>query len=407
MNNKIILYIVILLLVIIGVGYIDAARPKPINWNPSYKVSDKIPLGLYVFDKEIGGLLKDSKIEKLDVTPYEFFTQNYANSEDYENDSIAPVYTKEGTFLYIDESARLDDESINEILTFVSYGNKAFISAKDFPRSLQDSLQLNLTSEYSFGMDIYNSVYNDKLGKKEYKLNEGVSNSYFNKIDYETTTALGYIRQDTSRINFVKINYYQGEIYLHNQPAAFTNFHLLKDNHHEYAEKVLSYVPKGNIFWYTKEQMGNKDSESPLRYILSQPALKWAWYIFLIGTLLFMIFNVKRKQRIVPIIKPLHNTTIDFVKTIGNLYHQEGDHDNIIEKKIIYFLERVRNEYLMDTTVLDDHFIRKLHQKSGKDISVIEKAVRLINAHKKSPHSAIESDLIEISTAIENVLHKD
>ena len=95
------------------------------------------------------------------------------------------------------------------------------------------------------------------------------------------------------------------------------------------------------------------------------------------------------------------------IKTIGNLYHQEGDHDNIIEKKIIYFLERIRNEYLMDTSSLDDHFIKKLHQKSGKDIQVIEKAVNLIIANRKSPHSAIETDLIQISTAIENVLHKD
>ena len=401
MNKNITIYIVLLLLLIIGIGYIDGARPKPIDWNPSYKTGDKIPLGLYVFNEEVEGLLKDSKIEKIRETPYQFFTGIY------NYDTITPGYIKKGTFMYIDESTRLDDESIDEMLYFVSYGNKAFISAKDFPRKLLDSLKLNLTSEYIPKGNFYNAVYNTKLGTKEYEINEGVTNSYFNKMDYETTTSLGYVRQDTARVNFVKVNYYQGEIYLHNQPAAFSNFHLLKGNHHEYAEKVLSYVPKGNVFWYTKEQEGNQASESPLRYILSQPALKWAWYIFLLGTLLFMLFNAKRKQRVVPIIKPLHNTTIDFVKTIGNLYHQEGDHDNIIEKKIIYFLERIRNEYLMDTSNLDDYFIRKLHQKSGKDIQVIEKAVYLINAHRKSPHSAIEADLIQISTAIENVLHKD
>ena len=401
MSKNIILYIVLLLLLIIGIGYIDTARPKPVDWTPSYKTGDKIPLGLYVFNQEIKEILEGSKIEKIQETPYQFFTGSY------NYDTINPGYNKSGTFLYVDESTRLDEESVNEMLYFVSYGNKAFISAKDFPRNLLDSLKLNLTSQYNPKADIYNSVYNTKLGNKEYQINEGVTNSFFDKMDYETTTALGYIRQDTARVNFIKVKYYQGEIYLHNQPAAFTNFHLLKGNHHEYAEKVLSYIPKGNVYWYTKEQEGNQSSQSPLRYILSQPALKWAWYIFLLGTLLFMIFNAKRKQRIVPIIKPLPNTTIDFVKTIGNLYHQEGDHDNIIEKKIIYFLEKIRNEYLMDTSILDDSFIRKLHQKTGKDIQVIEKAVYLINAHRKSPHTAIEADLIQISNAIENVLHKD
>ena len=92
-----------------------------------------------------------------------------------------------------------------------------------------------------------------------------------------------------------------------------------------------------------------------------------------------MIFNAKRRQRVIPIIKPLPNTTVDFTKTIGNLYYQEGNHQNLIDKKIIYFLERVRNEYLIDTAVLDENFIKKLHAKTGKDIKDIEHLVYLIN----------------------------
>ena len=142
-----------------------------------------------------------------------------------------------------------------------------------------------------------------------------------------------------------------------------------------------------------------------MRYILSQPALKWAWYIFLTGMFLFIIFNAKRKQRIVPIIKPLTNTTIDFTKTIGNLYYQEGDHDTIIDKKIIYFLERIRTEYLIDTTKLDDEFVKKLQHKTGKDEKDIQELVFLINEHRNSYHANIEEDLIRINNAIEKILH--
>jgi hypothetical protein len=110
---------------------------------------------------------------------------------------------------------------------------------------------------------------------------------------------------------------------------------LLKDNHHQYTEKIVSYIPKGQITWLIKGQTGESISQSPLRFILNQPALKYAWFLFLIGMVFFMIFNAKRKQRVVPIIKPLTNTTVDFTKTIGNLYFQEGDHQNIIDKKII------------------------------------------------------------------------
>jgi hypothetical protein len=87
------------------------------------------------------------------------------------------------------------------------------------------------------------------------------------------------------------------------------------------------------------------------------------------------------------------------------LYYQEGDHDNIIDKKIIYFLERIRNEYLLDTTKLDDDFIKKLHLKSGKDETDIRELVFLINEHRKSYHGSLEEDLIRINNAIEKVLN--
>ncbi|WP_244299013.1 hypothetical protein [Flavobacterium nitrogenifigens] len=142
-----------------------------------------------------------------------------------------------------------------------------------------------------------------------------------------------------------------------------------------------------------------------MRYIWSQPALKSAWYLGLLGILIFMIFNAKRKQRVVPIIKPLQNLTVDFTKTIGNLYYQEGDHTNIIDKKIIYFLEKIRTDYLLDTSKLDDDFITKLHYKTGKDEKDIRDVVQLINDHRNSYHGSLEEDLIKINTAIEKILH--
>ena len=118
-----------------------------------------------------------------------------------------------------------------------------------------------------------------------------------------------------------------------------------------------------------------------------------------------MIFNAKRKQRIIPIIKPLSNTTVDFTKTIGNLYYQEGDHQNLIDKKIIYFLERIRNDYLIETSTLDENFVKKLQAKTGKEIKDIEHLVHLIKHQRKSYNLSIESDLIEINNAIEKIIN--
>jgi len=398
MNRQVKIYIALLLLILIGTIAYDSTQPKPIDWTPTYSVTDKIPFGLYVFDHEIDQLLKGRKLTRHNVTPYEYLESLY----DY--DSLVNDYKVKGCIFNINQYSNLDSESVKEICYFVSHGNSAFLSARVLPDELLDSLHVEMDADFKYSDSIFNWVANPKLGSNKYNILEGVGNNYFAKIDSTNTTVLGYQSGDSTRVNFIKVQYKNGEVFLHTQPTAFTNFHLLKKDHYQYAEKVLSYVPQGNVFWFRKQQDGEVISDSPLRYITSQPALKWAWYLFLLGMLVFILFNAKRKQRVVPIISPLGNTTIDFTKSIGNLYFQEGDHDNIINKKIIYFLEKIRNEYLIDTTKLDDEFVKKLHLKSGKELHDIKQAVFLINTHRRSPHNSVAEDLIQINNAIEKIL---
>ena len=402
MNNKIKIYIALLVVIFALIVIADYNRPKAVDWRPTYSVNDKIPFGLYVLDHEIGGILKNQKIERLSTsTPYEFLNTKY------DSDSLVDTYTIKGTVLNISEFASIDEASMKEIFYFVSHGNNAFLSMKTFPQSLLDSLKLDFRTDFHYTPKSTIWLANKNLGRKPYNFTEGMDNYYFSKIDTLNTTVLGYQRNEFSskKVNFIKVPYINGYFYLHTQPAVFSNFHLLKANHYEYAEKAFSYIPKEAVYWYMKPTNGEGISDSPMRYILGQAALKWAWYIFLIGTLIFILFNAKRKQRIVPIIKPLANLTVDFTKTIGNLYYQEGDHNNIVDKKIIYFLERIRNEYLIDTSKLDKEFVTKLHLKSGKNRADIENAIQLIIDHRKSYHHSIEADLIEINNAIEKILN--
>ena len=394
MQKSLKIYIAILIILLVGIVIIDGSKPIPINWTPTYDTKDKIPFGLYVLDKEFSGILNDRKFKKLDFTPYEYFrTDNLKDS--------AETLQVEGTFLKISEFSDLDKLSSIALLDFAGRGNNVFLSMKDFPDVILDSLKFAVKGEYQFSDSIYNWMANSKFGKQKYNLVEGIGNNYFSKIDSATATVLGFQSGDSVRINFIKIKFKSGNFFLHTQPAAFTNFHLLKKNNFEYAEKVLSYLPKADVIWYTKNQNGEKISTSPLRFIFSQPALKAAWFLFLTGMLLFMIFNAKRRQRVVPIIKPLQNSSVDFTRTIGNLYFQEGEHGNLIDKKIIYFLDKIRSQYMLETITLDDNFIKKLHQKSGKKLVDIQNIVFSINHHRKNNFESIEADLIELNAATE------
>ncbi|HSD14550.1 MAG TPA: DUF4350 domain-containing protein [Flavobacterium sp.] len=395
MNRTLKIYIAFFVLIVIGIIVIDANRSKPIDWTPSYATKDKIPFGLFVLDNEIDSLLPNHKVERFQSTVYEFLDPKYSYDDS--------TYTVKGSLLFISQNNEFDQSSLDELLWFVEQGNTAFLSMTNFPETLMDTLKTDFGNQYSLTDSLYFNLNNAVFRQQKYVFKKGASLSYFNKTDSLNATVLGHQEIDTARhANFLKVPFGKGNFYLHTQPAAFSNYYLLNKKNSDYCANILSYLPKGKVFWQSKGYGNEEISGSPLRYITSQPALKWAWYLFLIGMLTFIIFNAKRRQRVIPIKVPLQNTTVDFTKTIGNLYLQEGNHYVIIDKKIIYFLEKIRTDYLLDTFNLDETFINRLHQKTGKDKSDIENVVQLIKKHRNNLDST-EKDVIEISKAIEKI----
>jgi hypothetical protein len=398
MNKSLKIYIFILVLILIGILFVDANRPKPINWTPTFALNDKIPFGLYVFSQESENLFSNQKITKINATPYEYFYDKY----DYEDST----YTVKGDILYINEDFTIDDSSVDELFYYASRGNDVFISSTFFSKSLKDTLGFEIETSNIFMDSFALNVSNKNLNPKDYYYSKGVSTKYFSKIDTTNTVVLGHQNSTKENLtNFIKVPYKSGNFYLHTQPIVFTNYYMLKDTNHEYVEQISSYLNQDKVYWFAKSYNNSELNQSIMRYILSQSSLKWAWYISLISILIFIVFNAKRKQRVIPIVEPLRNTTVDFTKTIGNLYYQEGNHKNIIDKKIIYFLEKIRNEYLIDTTELDATFINRFQHKSGHKKEDIATLVQLIN-HLRRKEVCNESDIVTLNLAIEKLNHK-
>lgn len=394
MSKTVKLYIALLVVLFIGFAIIEFSAETPIDWTKTYSETDKIPYGTFVFYEELPNIFPESKIEKVKVSPYEYFDEYY-NWED-------STYDVAGNFIHIDEFAAIDDVSAQELLDFAAHGNDVFISTSYPPQKFYDSLYLEVQNSYDVKGNAEFGFINPAFKNDSIIIEKGLSNIYFSKLDSSITTVLGYQKFDSiKRINFVKINHGFGSVYLHLQPIVFTNFHMLKKDNQKYAAAALSYLQDEPIFYDYHSKVGNDLGDSPLRFILSNPALRAAWYLGLISLLLFMIFNAKRKQRIVKVIKPLENTTVAFTKTIGNLYFETKDHDNLIDKKITYFLEYIRRVYYLDTQLLDEKFVKNLTVKSGKDKGIVKKLVDLIVYLKAKP-VCTEADLLNLNNTIED-----
>lgn len=362
-------------------------KPKPTDWTPTYLKEDKIPMGTYILYQELGSIFPKSVISPSRLPVYntlkdkEFIRTNY---------------------LFIAGEVRMDEYDYQELVKYMEKGNNVLIAAYQLSDLLSDTLNLKMNSVFNYSTNKVtrvNFVAPALKDKNGYAFNKGLGDQYFSRVDTSRATALG--RNANGDVNFVKYTYGRGALYILPSPQLLSNYNLLNPAGAGYIAKVLSFLPVAEkVIWDENNTKGNMDDESVLRVLFRNERLRWAYYLALAGLLIFVFFEMKRRQRIIPVIAPLKNTSVDFVKVIGKVYYQQRDNRDIVQKKISYFLAQVRTNYRLKTTKLNEEFMADLILKSGIAEAVIHPLIEMIN---KLNNAVVVSDgdLIELNKLIE------
>ncbi|TWP29077.1 hypothetical protein ETU09_04345 [Apibacter muscae] len=392
MNKHLKIYIGIFIIVIGGLMYLEYQKPKPVDWTETYSSKDKIPLGTYVLFQELSKLFPQKTVTSISETPSSYL---FDNEETYDSNSL---------YFFLNKNSTISETDLEYLNDFVNVGGDVFIISNHLPEELEK--QLNVETDI-----IYNSnrlkdrvklrLVNPSFEKQEYTYNKVNPLTYFSKIDTTKSVILGELTQSGNRkANFIKTKYGEGNFYIHLLPEAFTNYYLLNDDTYTYAIHSLNYIDKKNILWDEQNKSINSVQKGILMYIFSSPALTWAWRVLILGSIIYVLFLGKRLQRIIPIVNPLKNTTVEFTKTIGNIYFNQREHQDIINKKITYFLYFVKEKYFLNTAFIDENFSEKLHTKSGVSKEITDKIVSLIQKNRDSK-SSTENDLKLINQTID------
>ncbi len=347
-----------LMLVVLLLTYLEASEPEPVNWSPSYLESDKIPLGTFVF-YESWKETASSTIEDIKIPPFEFLDQ-----------------AENGTYFFLNNSLLFDESELSKLLDWVSQGNDVFMSANVFSEALLDTLKLE-TGIRIPGTDLssqpyINLVHPELQNKEPYIFEQDTELTYFSRIDTINQTILGvgniktFSKPQEAYPVFIMSSFGEGNIYIHSFPQAFSNYFLLLNSNYHYAQDVLGYINNDNlIYWDQYYKTGKTFYSSPLYILLNNKPLKWAYYFVLIGSLLFIIFEGKRKQQPVPVKAPLKNQTLEYSKTIADLYLEQKEYRALALKKIEHFQDHIRQRYRIDTSLTNEKFYRELADKTG------------------------------------------
>src|SRR5690606_18470743 len=212
-------------------------------------------------------------------------------------------------YLLINESLEFDAQETGAILEHVARGNTVFIAASRVGGPLADSLNLAMASDFGLvpGSSILTLTHEHFKGQ-EYPISRGNFNAHFTKVDTLRTTVLGHVRYERKdylqdgpgerhiRPNLIRTDFGQGYFIISSTPQAYGNYHML-GGHAEYVARTFSYLGERELlFWDDYKKAGRAYIDSPMRYVLDQAALKWAYYLTVVGLLLFVGFRAKRQQ---------------------------------------------------------------------------------------------------------------
>jgi len=378
----------ILPLVLLLLVSCDTGGSKKLNRRITLWRKDKIPYGTYTAYENLPYVFPDAEVSVNKTSPL-----NLGSSG--------------GKKAYIIIVPRIspDETEISAMLNFVGEGNHIFISAFQYGDSLLHALSLRTGGGFGFSnasdslrLSVYHPLTGDSLA---FTYPGAAYDNWVSSLDSQYTTILG--RDAAGRPDLVKFTYKGGgSMLLQFAPMAFTNFFLLHKKNKAYYEDVLSYIPGSvkEVIWDDYFRYDRRTDFSALRYIMKNESLRWAFWLLLLLFGLVYLFDSKRKQRVVPVIPGLRNNSLDFVKTIGRLYYQRRDNQNLTVKMSTHFQDHIRTRYNLSVTLSDPAFVDRLSDKTGIRKEFLQALMEDMQVLQNSP-SVSDAELLALNRKLD------
>jgi len=366
--------------------------PKPMNWQRTYESKDKNPFGT----NAIFQLLEPTYGKKLAINKGTLYNLPKSN------------VNEKKCLLLINGSVNLSKTDLITLFDFMEQGNTLLIAADEF-RGLDTFHIRTRPRSYQYFSNIDSlikkpGVHVKMLAKNNttvYKYPNLCLDSYFENYD-STKFSSCSVNQDSDAV-MIKTNIGKGKLVLMSMPDVFTNYFLVDHPNRTYAYSVLSYATSdtNDLIWDEYYKTYNIQSDSFLRLILGSDPLYAAYLLLLITLIIYMISDGRRRQRAIPILEPVNNTTLEFVNVVSHVYFNSNNHKYIADERIKYFYETIRRRFTIQTSEINDLFIEKVTELSGYDKKLVQQIFMYCERLKNSVE-ATELDLIELNRQITN-----
>ena len=359
------------LIAVVGLyTFYELQQPESLDWDETFHFRDDIPFGTKVTHDLLQDIVGGEEAGHAFRSMYEL-----VGNRDF-SDNMLMLSTVSG----------INKADTEALLSYVEKGNTVLIGAENFEGYLPDSLGFTMAFDEQLVStnisDVRSALAGESITKvrftgqgfpsKTFTFPSVVASTFLTDLDDAHFEVLA--ENAEGRAVLVRYRGLEGgNLYLSSMPLALTNYFVLDNETSPFAAALLSLFPREQSLLHNEYyQLGRMESASSIRFLLRHRSLKWAYFLLIGSLALFILFEMKRRQRIIPIIAPLKNTTLEFVSTLGRLHFRQSNHANLAKKRVLYWLDFVRNHYNISTSQIDETFIIELANKSGKEKAMIE-----------------------------------
>jgi len=363
----------------------------------SFSYKDKSPGGCYAMFKALSHMYYYEMKPQVVTKP---FSRSYAKDATLSSSSY-------NLYIVIANKLLVSDDDARNMVKFASAGNELFIATTRPDSALMALLHIGVADEGIFQLytNAEQHYVNKYLAPDTLFSRKGIKGgSYFTDMDSSNTTILG--TDAFTRPNFVRITVGDGAVFVLLQPSTLTNYFLMHASNMVSLERQLAYTNlyADHVYWdeFYKYQTYRQSSDfSEWQVLMRYPSMRWALWLAVALLLIYIIFESKRRQRIIPEKPILVNNSLEFVDALGQLYYQQHDNKNLAQKIVQHWLEFIRTRYYLNTNVLDDKFADALSRKSVmpleqvngilRDIKRIQSEITVSDEYLKDFYKNIQS----------------
>ncbi|MBO9153089.1 DUF4350 domain-containing protein [Chitinophaga sp. GCM10012297] len=370
--------IITVLAVLLWIGVatkIDGGRQSQSRLNRgyvTYSSRDKAPFGSYVPYKLMQQFFKDAK-PKTATRP---FVKTYQKTSDLQLQNA--VYIIVARRMWLTEA---DAEAMAE---FVSAGNKLFLAVEETDSLLETTFgfKVKTGSFIQHPTTVTQHFSNPNFGADTtFTAPRGIQlNNSLAAPDSGIITALGTNKDHLP--NFFRVPYGNGQVYVMLNPMTWTNYFLMKNDNIRALELQMAYLPEypSSVYWdeFYKHQDGPQQGDfSNWQVLMRHPSLRWALILAVVLLLLYVLFEGKRRQRLIPPKPALANNSLDFAETLGRLYYLHHNNANLANKMTTHLMDYIRQNYYLNTSAVNAEFITALSRKSGHTRESVERLLTM------------------------------